>query len=129
MAIMSEFTLDGVTYYSSIPSEWYNVTKVETGDYKPLLRWELYSVIGTPLDIEHGKQELSKIYSVVEEYFPEPHILEGMGVVNFADEAPSFNKYRGREIVEEVLFCFGQQPENPPSLEQIVSEIKLKCQN
>jgi len=126
---MSGVTLDGITYYPSIPSEWHKVIKVETGDYKPLLRWDLYSIIGTPLDIDYAKKELSESYSKVEEYLPEPHILEGMGIINFADDSPSFNKYRQKEIVIEKLFCFGAQPPKSPTLERVVSEIKLKCRN
>ena len=56
MKITAIISQNPVTFHTAVPSEWYSLDKLDTGTCKQLLLWELYSVIGTPLDIEYAKK-------------------------------------------------------------------------
>jgi hypothetical protein len=116
-------------FHTAVPSEWYSFDKLDTGTHKQLLLWDLYSVIGTPLDIEYAKKTLSELYSEVVEHIPESYVLDGAGIINFSNEKPSFDEYIDEQIVMEKQYCFGLQPNNPPTIKRTVSEIKIKCRN
>ena len=106
-------------------SEWYRCTEIITGNYQPLKGWSLYQSWGTEEDHEYTKSRLKEMYSIVEEYTPKTHILEGFGIANHSFTTPPFNHYRDEEKVNEKPIVFG----SPTTLviPHTLTEKKYKC--